>query len=257
MIRPIRDSIIGLIGHFRLSFESQLETPLKVGTFKLSRQAYIQLLNFNLGWWAVAWAAAEGHVWLSLMVLPVSGLIHLWETPNRPAELTFYFVSAIFGFLVDSLLLHLNLFTLSTGSLWTPPWLVAMWVLLAFTMESFKAFENRPEWLWVIGGLTGPLTYIWCQSLNLLNYGEYFWPKLIVHGLIWAALTPFLLYSRRWLKGFFPPVPLPSTDVVWVRDWPEAKSAADFRLRRLEWVPNRRPSAPSHPDKSPTAPAEH
>lgn len=214
----------------------------------MGKTRLIQFLNFNLAWWGVALAAAHDCAWYSLFILPVAAFIHLYQTPNRRGEITFYFLAAAIGFLLDGALINLGLFRLSSGESLAPPWLVAMWVLLAFTMDGLKSFRHRPWLLFLVGGITGPLTYIWCEGLHLLNYQNPWELTLLMHATLWGLLTPWLLRAREWVFGLYS---APDGSMV---DWP--KHRLEPPIDRAP--PPVRPAVEPTPlYRSPVVPSEH
>lgn len=138
----------------------------------------------------------RGYPWAGPALLPMWVGLHLFLSPTPLGELIFFAGLAALGFLIDTALIQLNLFTLTDGRLWAPGWLVAMWVLLGLTYESMLGWRKRTWLLLLAGGITGPLTYIWCEAVNLLSYTRPLWLALAIHGIGWALLTPLLFRLR-------------------------------------------------------------
>lgn len=153
-------------------------------------------LLFNGGWWLVAFAAWKGWPWLSLAPMPILIAFHVWPMTHRVGELIFLSALAFVGFMVDSTFIKLGLFSIADGSTLSPAWLVCMWVLLGFTVASQTHLRSRAGTLILLGGLTGPLTYVWCEGLHLLHYSKPFWAVLLTHGVLWALMTPMIFEIR-------------------------------------------------------------
>lgn len=151
---------------------------------------------FYFGWWTCAIGAIKGIPWLGPALIPVAVGLHLLLSPVRAGEIRFVILLAFGGSLIDTVLINLKLFTISSGEFWAPQWLLAMWVLLAITYESMIGMRRNRWLLCTVGGLTGPLTYIWCEEVGLLQYGRPLWFTISIHALLWAALTPPIFKLR-------------------------------------------------------------
>lgn len=129
-------------------------------------------------------------------MLPLWVGLHLSMSPTPVGELVFFVLLAGIGFVTDSVLIKLGLFTMNDLSSWAPMWLVSMWILLGLTYESMLTWRRKTWLLLLIGGMTGPLTYVWCEAVHLLMYARPLWESLAVHGLLWAVATPALFWVR-------------------------------------------------------------
>ena len=156
------------------------------------------LLLFNLGWWACAVGASQGHAGLGLIPIPFILGIHLRSAPVWRGELVFLIALAIVGFAVDTVLIQAHLFELRSGYPVAAGWIVGMWILFGQTFESMLALRRR---LWLLCGaaaMTGPLSYYAGESLNLLTYARPLAVSLLLHGLLWALLIPALFKMRDY-----------------------------------------------------------
>jgi hypothetical protein len=156
----------------------------------------MSLVLFYFGWWACAIGAIKGIPWLGPALIPVAVGLHLLLSPLRAGEIRFVILLAFAGTLIDTVLINLHLFTITSGERFAPQWLLAMWVLLGITYESMLGMRRNPWLLRIVGGLTGPLTYVWCEGVDLLEYGRPVWLTISIHGLLWAGLTPTIFQLR-------------------------------------------------------------
>lgn len=134
--------------------------------------------------------------WAGPALVPLWVGLHLALAPAPVGEFFFFVLLIPFGFAVDTTLIKLGLFTMGGLESYAPAWLVAMWVLLGMTYESMLGWRQRKWLLLLLGGVTGPLTYIWCEAIHLLAYAKPMWLAIGIHGVIWAALTPLLMKLR-------------------------------------------------------------
>ena len=161
-----------------------------------SGRSAVSFLSFNLGWWACALGANYGYPWLGPALLPLWVGVHLALSPTPCGELLFFILLAGIGFVVDSAFIKLELFTVADTTAWAPLWLVSMWILMGLTYESILSWRRYTWLLLLSGAVTGPLTYVWCEAVELLTYARPVWLAVGVHGLIWGALTPLLFRVR-------------------------------------------------------------
>ncbi len=161
-----------------------------------SGRSILSFVSFNLGWWACAFGPKWEMDWLAPLSLVFFVGLHLYFSPTRFGELFFFIGLAIFGFAFDSLMLFAGVFKIIPDQMFAPLWLVCMWVLLGLTFESMLVMR-RSRWLTCAAGImSGPLSYLFAQAVDILAYREPDWLAMIVHGLIWAALMPFLFAMR-------------------------------------------------------------
>jgi hypothetical protein len=159
-------------------------------------RSILSFASFNAGWWACALGPKWEMPWLGPATLPLFICAHLYFSPTRAGEFFFFAALAAFGFCFDTLMLFAGVFHIIPQQMFTPAWLVSMWVLLGLTFESMLVMR-RSRWLTCLAGLmSGPLSYLFAQAVNILDYREPRWLAIAVHGLIWAALMPFLFSMR-------------------------------------------------------------
>lgn len=167
------------------------------------------LIGFQLVWMATVAGAAHGLWWAGPVA--VAGFA-AWQLPlsSAPrADLKLMGIAAVAGFAIDSALVLSGLIRFHTSVPWdfaAPVWIVALWVAFALTLNHSMASLKRRPWLaMLLGLLGGPLAYwaaarVWAAVD--LNGGTLL--ALAVIGLVWAALTPFLLNLADRLKQTVP-----------------------------------------------------
>lgn len=163
---------------------------------KLANRTMISTVLFYAGWWACAGGARFGYFWIGPVFTPPLIALHAYLSPLPKGELAFCGFLALFGFIFDSTLIQLNLFTIEPPQPYAPFWLICMWVLMGMTFEGMQTLRRRPWLNMLIGGLLGPLSYLWSESFHILSYRRPIWLALLVHAVIWAILTPVLFSAR-------------------------------------------------------------
>lgn len=160
------------------------------------RRRLVSFMTFNLGWWACAWGAAGGYWWVGPALTPAWVALNLAQSRARLGEAAFLAFLGVFGFAFDTLLIYLRLFDAGPDAVMTPLWLVSMWILIGFTFEQIAPMRRRWSTLFLVGVLTGPLSYYWAEALDLVHYSRPLWFALAVHSLVWAGLM-LLLFNVR------------------------------------------------------------
>lgn len=162
----------------------------------LAGRSTLSFISYNLGWWVCAIGVMKGQPWLGPALMPLWLGLHFYFSPTASGDAAFFVVLCAFGFAVDSLLLNFNLFTIGSATL-APLWLVSMWVLLGLNFESMLVWRDRRWAFLAVGAVTGPLTYIWCDAIQILAYFRPLWLAIPLHILLWAGLTPLLFWFRE------------------------------------------------------------
>ncbi len=174
---------------------------MKAHIIKFAGRAGLSFFSYYIGWWACAFGVSYGYPWVGPALLPVGVALHLYFSPTRWGELLFFAILAVVGFAVDSALIQTGLFAVGLET-WAPLWLVSMWILLGFTFESMLPWRQKTWVFLLIGAISGPLTYIWCDAIKIVEYARPLWAAILVHALIWMVLTPVLFTIRDWSLMF-------------------------------------------------------
>lgn len=141
---------------------------------------------FQLGWLACVFGAQRP--WLLAIAL-VCLAVHLCLLA-RPGEWRGLLTITLIGCVLDSLLLHLDVFDFGEGLL-LPAWLALLWALFASTLRHSLAWSARPWWLGsLLGALGAPLSYLGGARLAGVELPQGLWPTLILLAVIWAGVIP-------------------------------------------------------------------
>jgi hypothetical protein len=162
-----------------------------------------RLLNFSmfyLGWFACVLGAAREHLWLGPVVVSAILLTHLAMTSNRQREARLVLLTGLFGFMVDTLQASVGLyaFTHTSALPWLcPPWMVALWIVFATTLNSSMAWlTGRYGLAAALGALCGPLSYAAGARLGAIALSANTLVSLVGIAFVWALAMPALLLIR-------------------------------------------------------------
>lgn len=155
---------------------------------------------FQLGWLGCVSGAARGWTWLGPALAMGLVLLHLALAADRAWELRLILLAGLFGFAVDTLLASAGFFAFTRTSTvpWlSPPWMVALWVLFATTLNgSMSWLAGRYGLAAVLGALFAPLSYAAGARFGAIELPERWILGLAGVGTAWAFAMPALLILR-------------------------------------------------------------
>lgn len=171
----------------------------------LSLPAWLaNLASFYAGWWAVVLAAAAG--WPVAGITAVVALLcaHLLWTGNPRRELALILLAGFTGLAFDSLLQASGWVSFAGNapvSWLAPPWMVALWMNFATTLNhSMRPLQGRPWLAAAFGAVGGPAAYWAGAEFGAMRFHDV-GAALATLAIAWAALTPLLLAAAGRLGG--------------------------------------------------------
>ncbi len=158
---------------------------------------------FYAGWLACVFGAAWGQPLLGTAVAAACILLHVACSADRGREMALVITVGGLGFLVDTAqaLGGVLQFGSSGISAWLcPPWLVAIWMLFATTLNgSMQWLAGRYLLAAALGAVCGPLSYIYGARLGALTAVSD--NAIGVLAVVWAILMPALLVLNSRFGG--------------------------------------------------------
>jgi hypothetical protein len=158
---------------------------------------------FYVGWFACVAGAGRGQLWLGPVVVGVLVTGHLLLARDRIREATLFLAIGLFGFAVDTLQASAGLYAFTGTSIlpWMcPPWMVALWMLFATTLNGSMAWlAGRHRLAAVLGAVCGPLSYMAGARLGAIELQANVLMSLAGIALVWGLAMPALLVIREVL----------------------------------------------------------
>jgi hypothetical protein len=167
----------------------------------MSLSVAINLVGFQVGWFAVVLGAANGMPWLGLVVVPLIVALHLFLTRRPRQELMLALVCTVLGFLVDSALISGGIFS-PIPYVWaspplSPPWMIMLWPNQAVALNSSLSWMRGRYLLGaVFGAIGGPLAYLGGAKLGAMTQMPT-QQGLIILGITWGVMFPLLLWLAK------------------------------------------------------------
>jgi hypothetical protein len=157
----------------------------------------LNLLAFQIGWFACVLTAARDLPWLGTGIALLIVAWHVRRLPDPPAELRLVFLIGLLGLLLDSLPVLLGLIDYASGMLIAglpPHWIVAMWLLFATLPNiSLRWLAGRPALAALLGALGGPLAYYAGVALGAAQFSAPLWQPLTLLAVNWAIAMPLIM----------------------------------------------------------------
>ncbi|MCK6555526.1 DUF2878 family protein [Candidatus Binatia bacterium] len=164
---------------------------------------WLNFVMFYAGWFACVGGAARGQLWLGPAVVAVFLLVHLAGTAKLTQEARLILVAGLFGFAIDTLQASSGLYSFAGTSVkpWlSPPWMVALWMLFATTLNSSMSWLGGRYGLAAgLGAAFGPASYVAGARLGAIELSENSLVSVIGIAIVWAIAMPALLLMRHAL----------------------------------------------------------
>jgi len=161
------------------------------------------LISLNMGWWSTVFAAVHGWPWVGPGVIAVLVAIHLTLVPQRKRELATMGAAAVFGYIVDSIMVLAGVFDFPAAARLGAPstvWMVTLWVHLATALNlALYWLVKRPRLGAVLGAIAGPIAYTGGWKLGGLVLPEGPWILALAVSAQWAMATPIVLKGAVWI----------------------------------------------------------
>ena len=162
------------------------------------RRSLVNYVGFQAGWFACVMGAGHGVYWLGPLVASVLLTLHTALSPSPRAELRRLLAVAAFGLALEAVALSFGRYAYAGGFL--SGWVVALWLLLAATLESSLAWlAERPVLAALIGAAAGPLSFRAGVGLGAGIYLAEPAQASAVLAALWAVALPgAFIVSRRF-----------------------------------------------------------
>jgi hypothetical protein len=144
--------------------------------------------------------ARHGLGWAGPVAVAAAVTVHLRLSERPRQEAVLLSVSLLLGVAVEHPLLWSGLIRYPDATLWVPVWMLALWPLLATTLNvSLAWLKPHPLVAAACGGLGGPLAYWGGAALGAIELPD---PTMALTALAvaWAAAFPALLLAARRLS---------------------------------------------------------
>ena len=153
------------------------------------------LVLYQVGWFICIFGTAAGRQWAGAAYAVFALLAHLAIVPHPRRSLLAIAVVAAFGFAVDGLWTVTGLLVFPNQELllgWLPPWMLGLWVMFAFLMDSaLRWLRGRLVIAAILGLVAGPIAYVGGARLGALEVTGPLGAAAV--ALTWAVALPLAI----------------------------------------------------------------
>jgi hypothetical protein len=151
----------------------------------------------------------HGHSWIGIFVFAVLASLLLIATDEKKERLILTGITAIAGFVLDSVLIMASVYKplINSGpaipEYLCPLWILALWLSFGYMLHIYRQTLTRNIF---IAPTTGPIyalmIYGGANHNKLIKLHDPAWQNLFVIALAWMILMPILLRVSNWIyKG--------------------------------------------------------
>lgn len=166
----------------------------------------INLIAFQIGWFACVIAGGYQLPWLGTAVAMAVVTLHLLLTPRAGLEWPLLAGAGLVGLVLDSLPVGLGWVDYASGTMiegLAPHWIVAMWVQFATLLNVSLRWLRRFPWLAAVAGaLFAPPAYYLGSGFGGMVFTPPVWQGLLALAVIWAIAMPLLLWLASRHDGW-------------------------------------------------------
>ena len=168
-------------------------------------QKLINIVLFQLGWFACVLSAAEGRSWTGPLVSLAIVLLHGFWIEKKKSVLSLLVVTGLWGTLMEQGLITFKAYTLTypfDGFFFdVPAWFSSMWVLFGTTLRvSFSWLHGKYFLAAILGFIFGPLSYYGGSQLGPIDFGPSPVFGLLLVAIVWGISMPILLWLSKILN---------------------------------------------------------
>jgi hypothetical protein len=172
------------------------------------RDIAINVLLYQVAWFATVLGMAAGKPWVSLAGVAVALAWHLAHARAPLREMQLIGLATLVGAAFESLLVYSGWVSIDSRQLLggvLPVGMVALWAAFATTLNvSLRSLRGHGLLGGVLAGVAAPLAYAAGARLGALDWVLAL-PALILIALGWAAIMPLLLRSALRFDGYAKP----------------------------------------------------
>ena len=151
----------------------------------------VNALAFQIGWLV---CVLGGNFWALIYTLPVL-ILHFRFFPGGRADVMPIGLALLLGWLHDTGLTWAGVLVFDSGSVFPPPWLWCLWLLMGATLKhSLSIIYDHPARAALVGAIAGPLAYAGGVALSDADWGMPLVNSLAILVILWLFVLPLHRY---------------------------------------------------------------
>lgn len=163
------------------------------------------VIGLNIGWFACVLGAAWEIHWLSIVIVLLLVIIHLFVIGKKRLLPAIFLglVSLATGFVLDTVLIAIETYE---PNRWLMPapittiWLLMLWVNFSLALnESLKWFQKHLFVAAITGSIFGPLAYFAASRLGAVQIMSPVSKSLLMVAVVWFIAMPLMSLVAKLL----------------------------------------------------------
>jgi hypothetical protein len=158
----------------------------------------VNLLLYQLGWFACVLGTAWGRQWVGVSIAVALAGTHFYLAKDRVLQTKLVIAAALIGLVVDTGLLWAGVYRFPQGAVidgLPPPFMTLLWIQFATTFRySMRWLSGRYTLSFLFGLLGAPLAFYAGESLGAIMFLS---PRLAHYGVLavgWSVSVPLLVF---------------------------------------------------------------
>jgi hypothetical protein len=155
-------------------------------------RTFFDLVLYQVGWCLCIFGTADGRQWAGAFYAVFATIAHLSIVPRPGVTFIALALVGLLGFALDGLLTYTGLLVFEDQELllgWLPPWMLGLWVMFAFLLDSaLRWLHGRYLLAALVGAVGGPAAYLGGQSIGALQMAG--WTATLAVAAVWAVSLP-------------------------------------------------------------------
>ena len=168
---------------------------------KINSKTLINVLGFYICWWLCIYGAIQEMYAVGPLSVLIYMVLHFVYLTNNKIEYLYILICFVLGFLIDTIILKLNIIRYS-GFLpdnynVAPLWVVCLWLCFSLSIfHSFKVLQKRYKESLFLGFVSGPLVYYSFSKIEIITISDSYNILFILFfiAVLWMFLIPFCVF---------------------------------------------------------------
>ena len=164
----------------------------------------INIIGFNIGWWACVLGAANDLPYLGPVVMILFLIVHYYLFVSDIREIYLVLIIGTIGTITDSLLFLSGSFiyagAYSNEILIAPMWITAMWMGFSATVNHSMSWLKDKWLIMVICGIVfGPAAFFTGEKFGAIEFHLSALLSVLVIAIVYGILMPAIYFLNRHL----------------------------------------------------------
>ena len=164
----------------------------------------INIIGFNIGWWACVLGAANDLAYLGPVVMILFLIVHHYLFVSDIQEIYLVLIIGAIGTITDSLLFLSGSFiyagAYSNEILIAPMWITAMWMGFSATVNHSMSWLKDKWLIMVICGIVfGPAAFFTGEKFGAIEFHLSALLSVLVIAIVYGILMPAIYFLNRHL----------------------------------------------------------